>query len=249
MSEDPTTATEPTDEPTAQGTVEPDAAPPETPAEATEEAPPWGDDFDPQRAWNTIQTQRARETQLEQQIKALREDPQALNEFLSELGYELPDDEDDTDEDEFLDEDPDDDDEDDPLAARLKALEQKLAEQEQKEAAKAEEAVLNQMLEGVEKQFASIDGEMDEEQKVELLNHARLFPLTEDGLPDIRAAHDALEARVETKVKSRLKGWAGTKDGSVVNAVGAPGTQVPDLDDPAQRRAYMKQRLMAQQDS
>lgn len=247
MSDEPTTATEPTDEPTAQGTVEPDAAAPETTTAVTEDAPPWGDDFDPQRAWNTIQTQRARETELEQQFKALREDPKALSEFLSELGYELPDDDDDTDEDTFLEDDPD---EDDPLAARLKDLERKLAEREQKESAQAEEAQLNQMLEGVEKQFASISPDIDEQQKVQLLNDARLLPLTEQGLPDVKAAHEAREAFIQSQLDARLKGWAGTKDGQVVNPVGAAGTQVPDLDDPVQRRAYMKQKLMqAQQDT
>lgn len=57
-------------------------------------SPPWGEDFDAERAWSTIQTQRQAEKDLKAQVgeyEALLADPDAL---LSRLGYETVTDED-----------------------------------------------------------------------------------------------------------------------------------------------------------
>ncbi len=76
---------------------------------ATEDTHPWGDDFDPARAWSTIQQQREAENNLKNENRTLkeqaefasrlREDPQALREFLEEQGYEFELDDDDEDDD------------------------------------------------------------------------------------------------------------------------------------------------------
>jgi hypothetical protein len=78
---------------TAQDAVEPNEPVAEAPA-------PWGDDFNPDRAWRTITHLRDREKELEKQAKEferLRNDPDAFREFVSELGYELPEDDDEPD--------------------------------------------------------------------------------------------------------------------------------------------------------
>lgn len=54
--------------------------------------PPWGDDFDAARAWQTISHLRKREQELESDAKAwkrFREDEDARRETLAELGYEF----------------------------------------------------------------------------------------------------------------------------------------------------------------
>jgi hypothetical protein len=72
---------------TAQAAVEP----------TTSEAPvPWGDDFNPERAWKTITHLRDREKELEKQAKEferLQQDDSAFKDFVSQRGYEIPDEE------------------------------------------------------------------------------------------------------------------------------------------------------------
>jgi hypothetical protein len=66
--------------------------------------PPWGEDFDAARAWQTISHLRKRESELESDAKAwkrFREDEDARRETLTELGYEF---EEDGEDDEFDDE-------------------------------------------------------------------------------------------------------------------------------------------------
>lgn len=76
---------------TAQDAVEPNEP------SSTESPAPWGEDFDKDRAWRTITHLRDREKELEPQAKQferLRNDPDAFREFLSEQGYELPEEDD-----------------------------------------------------------------------------------------------------------------------------------------------------------
>ena len=88
MSDDPTQAAESAE--IAQSAVETESSP-----------PPWGEDFNPERAWNTITHLRGREKELEseaKQWKQFREDEEFRKQQLAELGYEFeeePDDEDD----------------------------------------------------------------------------------------------------------------------------------------------------------
>lgn len=79
--------------------VETTDAPVDEQATGTEETHPWGDDFDPARAWNTIQQQREAEKTAKAEAdalredaefaKALRNDPAALRSFLEEQGFEV----------------------------------------------------------------------------------------------------------------------------------------------------------------
>lgn len=79
--------TDPADVPVeaAQDAVEPTSA----------ESVPWSEEeYDRERAYNTIQNLRRRETDLEKEAKQferLQTDPDAFREFVSQRGYELPD--------------------------------------------------------------------------------------------------------------------------------------------------------------
>lgn len=237
MLDDPTTADEPTDEPAdVQSTPEPDAVTPETPEAVEEEVvvPPWGDDFDPERAWKTITHLRSREKELEtaaKEYERLRSDPDAQAKFLEQLGYELADD--DTDE-PAGEVDVEDDDE------PLDPLEQRLARIEELEAQRAQEAQTQRLVTYVEREFDEIGG-LSDDQRTFVLNHARLLPFTPDGMPDIKSAHVAYLEHVAALKKE----WAGTKKAASVSPVGTSGTQVPNLDNPKERHEWLKQQLAA----
>jgi hypothetical protein len=97
--------------------------------------PPWGDDFNPERAWQTITHLRDREKELEPDSKAykrLQEDEDALREFLAERGFEVDDQEDPEPEADF-------DEEDDPTAHLQSRLDQFEQWKEQQEAEKQAE--------------------------------------------------------------------------------------------------------------
>lgn len=83
--------TDPADVPveTAQDAVEPTEPSSESPA-------PWGEDFNPDRAWRTITHLRDREKELEKQAKEferLQNDPTAFRALAEQYGYEIPEDE------------------------------------------------------------------------------------------------------------------------------------------------------------
>ena len=89
MSEDPTQAAESAE--IAQSAVESEGPP-----------PPWGDDFNPERAWQTITHLRGREKELESEAKTwkqFREDEEFRRQQLAELGYEFEEEQEDEDDD------------------------------------------------------------------------------------------------------------------------------------------------------
>lgn len=101
--------------------------------------PPWGDDFQPEKAWGTIENLRRREKELEQserELKALRSDPDRFREFASQHGYEF--------EEEPV-EEPVYDEGYDPVAAKVDALEQKIQQQEIAQTVKAIESHIDEL--------------------------------------------------------------------------------------------------------
>lgn len=66
---------EPATEPT------PDAPEPQQPEPQKDSTPPWGDDFDPARAWHTIQTLREREKELSKVTPLTDDQKQRLDEY------------------------------------------------------------------------------------------------------------------------------------------------------------------------
>src|SRR5688500_13361811 len=89
-------------------------------------APPWGDDFDAQRAWETITKLRGFEKQAKE-FERIQSDDDARAEWLKSQGYEIADDEpDDSDDEELFEED-------DPIApvrTELEEIKQWKAQQE-----------------------------------------------------------------------------------------------------------------------
>lgn len=67
---------------------------PDTPVDAAQgaeatEAPPWGDDFDAGKAWNTITTQRQAEKELKEELRQIREDREAFLKFTEQHHRDL----------------------------------------------------------------------------------------------------------------------------------------------------------------
>jgi len=87
-------AEEPEAGPTTPAPVQGDAEPTEPPS-----SPPWGENFDPVRAWETIQTQRQSESELKQQLQeakqvkdlweAAQKDPELQAQILGMWGYDV----------------------------------------------------------------------------------------------------------------------------------------------------------------
>jgi len=171
-------------------------------------------------------------SQYEQLVEGLQsDDPDTRASAAQALGLEF------VDPDEV--EDPDDDV--DPSDRRLTALEQRIAEREQREAEtaqQAEEAVLIEQAEqSIERELDAIGG-LDADQREWIVNQSLLLAPTEQGFPDIPAAH----VKYQAFISAEKKRWAQSKQGAVVSPVGTSATQAPDLDDPEQRVAWMTQR-------
>ena len=244
LDDDPTMADESADEPTEQSAVE--AETPDVEAPVSEDAPPpWGEDFDPSRAWNTITHLRDREKELAKQVKEferLRSDPEAQRAFLNELGYELEDEPEET-------ADDDEPEYDDPAMARIAALEKRLAEKERTESEAAGRAALEEQVEYAKKRMDATFEQLqvsDADEREWIVNKAlTLDPIVDENgrqVPDIATAHKAFNELFTRKQKA----WADTKNAPVVQP-GTAGTQVPDLSDPEQRHEWMRQRLLASQ--
>jgi hypothetical protein len=219
VSDDPTI---PADEP-----VEAAQSAPET----TDAPPPWGDDFDPARAWKTISHLRSRETELEKQAREyerLRSDPEAQREFLDSLGYEVEDDD--------LDEPAP---QADPEAAALKAqLEEIVSWKEQREAAEREAAFRKD----VTQLATEADVELDESD-LEWIAF-RASKSGEVNAASVKTAFDALYERDIARAQRYGERLKNSKKAPVVTPQGAAATPAPpDLDNDAERQRWMLERM------
>jgi hypothetical protein len=213
--------------------------------DTTTSPPPWGDDFNAERAWQTITHLRGREKELESDARAfkrLQEDEDAFAEYLAARGYELGDSDDGADdgiEEEYED--------DDPRWARLEKAEQKLAEIEQQRDAADKAAEWNGW-ESYVKDLASKEG-------VELtgrdLKALKLDSAGKDGRPvepgkaakalaehleDLRAYEQQVIERSRKQRKRPPQSPGG----------GSTATQTPDLDTHQARVAHMVQQYADQ---
>lgn len=175
-------------------------------------------------------TQRA--SQIEQMVAGLRsEDPDTRRWAAEGLGVEL------------ADEDPGEPLHEDPRIAQLLAEQAEMKawkeQQQQRDTQADEQQRIDQIDAQAQAKLAAIDGLDDEERDWvygrALTNH----PPTTDGLPDIEAAHAELVAFQQKQMQK----WAASKRAPHVTPVGSSGTQQPNLDDPAERVAWMTQRL------
>jgi hypothetical protein len=173
---------------------------------------------------------------------------------LQALGYDLDEDA------EAVADDLEDDDEDYYEDNELSGFKQKLAELEQwkqaqeqafteslqqQEAQQYEDAVnefLDESWVELKKQIGRDDFSEEEELVLEQMAAANL---DEDGLPDLGKAYTLLS---DVLAANRGK-WVKSKDAPEVSTAGSSATQVPDLDDPKQRREYMENRIAAIQAS
>ncbi len=84
------------------------------------------------------------------------------------------------------------------------------------------------------------DGDDDAKVVIEWVEtRALAMPRREDGTVDIKGAHEQFEA-LRTKL---LAQQSKPKPAPAAPRNGTAGTQVPDLDDPDARRAWMRDRL------
>jgi hypothetical protein len=207
-------------------------AEPSTP-EAPDAPPPWGDNFDADRAWRTITHLRDRERELESSAKALQrlqEDETALREFLAEKGYELPEEDDD----DLTDED--DDDPIAPLRSQVQSIEEYIAEQRAERAVDGFAKHLGQLAKDAELDLSDRDKQIVFRDALDMkggLNKAN----TEAAFK----AHTDYLRSYESRVR---EGWQQRKKAPTpATTTGQSATQVPDLDDAASRQAWMIEQM------
>lgn len=210
---------------------------------AGEDAPtPWGDDFNPERAWKTISHLRGREKELEAQAKQfqkLREDPDALREFLAEQGLEFAEDDEDTDV------DPENawvDDEDPDPTAELRKQVQELSQWQQQQLVNQAQAEFNEHIE----QLASQEGvELDDFDRETILARSIQTGFTRDTT---EKAFKSLVERNKQREQKALDAWRQSKRAPHVSASGKSATQKIDLTDPNTRAEYIDELLSSRED-
>lgn len=167
----------------------------------------------PQQDWERDYKELQREfTRTRQQMTDPEYQAKVAQEWLSEQGYALPEDE----PEQF----------DDPtqaLAARLDAFEAQLTEREQAEQRQQQIADLEATTEA---KLAKIDG-LDEGDKNWIVSRAIVLPPHEDGSLDVDQAYQELVARDQ----ARMKQWRDTKRAPHISPNGQAATGVKNLDD------------------
>jgi HD-GYP domain-containing protein (c-di-GMP phosphodiesterase class II) len=157
--------------------------------------------------------------------------PEAL---AAALGFEVDDDEQSTSE-------PD---EPDPVREMRSEWEQFKAEREAEQARKAEDDYVARVDRGVQEQMqalakqAGVD-ELPQRTQELLVSRALVAHTGPDGMPNVRAAFDELEA----EWTERQKGWASSKETTHIQPGGQEATEVPDLDNEEARRDFMASKL------
>jgi hypothetical protein len=221
VSEDPTI---PADEP-----VEAAQSAPET----TDAPPPWGEDFDAARAWQTITHQRKREAELEtvaKEYERLKSDPDAQKEFLSTLGYEVEDDDD------MFDEQP----QENPEVAALKKQLEDLATWRDREEASRRESAFNADLDRLAEK-AEVELDADDREWI-AYRASKNGP--ENFTPEaVEAAFQALYERDIARAQTYGKRLKASKKAPVVAPAGQPATETKSITemDPEAHRAYARE--------
>lgn len=233
MSDEPdTTAAESAE--AAQGAVT-DEAP------STEAPPPWGEDFSPERAWQTITHLRGREKELEPHHKTLErlqsgEDLDTFRRLAEKYGFEVPD--------EVEDELEDDGGEEDPRDQQLKQLEERLSRQEQQYVERTRREQWAGWTDHV-KQLADAEGYELSERDLKRLAFESAdeanFPIEPAAAKKILS--DYL-AESEEIAKARMERWKSSKKAPHVSPAGKAGSgPKPDLTTTQGREAYFRERL------
>lgn len=211
------------------------------PVETTEEksSPPWGDDFDAQRAWDTITNLRgevkeaksASASDEDREILAALNDPERHQEVLDRLGYELGDETGDDEYDEFGLEDEDD--LQDPNVERLTRLEAELGRQQEEKDLESFNSHLNDLAQQSEVKLSNRDREY-------------LFLASQSQGFTPQATEKVWKEWAQERENERkgvIEDYVKSKKASPVPSVGTSATEMPNLDDPQTRRAWMAERL------
>lgn len=119
------------------------------------------------------------------------------------------------------------------LEARFDGLQRELTEREQKQQEAAQVAAIRAGLDSL--------GITDETERNVVLGTAWTLPLTDDGLPDVKAAQAAIEARDN----ARMRAWGETKNAPRSIQPGSPATQQKNVADMSREEAinWAAQRL------
>jgi hypothetical protein len=200
--------------------------------ETTDAPPPWGEDFDAARAWQTITHQRRREAELEavaREFERLKSDPDAQKEFISGLGYEVE-------EDDIEDDEPGV----NPDVAALKQQLDDLAQWREQREAEERAAAFNA---DVDRLAEEADVELDSDDREWIAYRASK---AQGGFtPEaVQAAFKALYDRDIARAQRYGERLKNSKKAPVVSPPGVPATPAPtDLDDPQARVKYMLERM------
>lgn len=201
-----------------------------SPTGSTEAPTPWGEDFNAERAWQTISHLRGREKELESDsklLKQLREDEGARREFLSrEFGYEF---------------EADDEDEDDDLDTGVQPQHDPRVDQLQNQ---LQQVLSRQANKDFEEDLDAAAGEA----KMKLTARERRFVKAESVANGFNAdaTRKALKEVLEDREALRgqfLEEYRGSKRAPHVSSVGKSASQKPNLDDPSERAAYIDEMM------
>lgn len=215
-----------------------EATPEAEAASASETPAPWGEDFNPERAWNTISHLRGVEKELEPKAKQYErlvngEDPDAVQEILEKYGYEISNDDDEEEETDELAE------WEDPTAAELAALKKEQAELKAWKDAQ----------EGMQ-QVAAFESTVDalaEKDHVELEDFHKLYIAQQvSGNPTPKAiekAYTDLKSRLEEGQKKTIGNHIKSKSAPSGPGGGESASEVPDLNSRAEIVAHMQSKM------
>jgi vacuolar-type H+-ATPase subunit I/STV1 len=217
-----------------EGTPEPANTPDQ--GTGTQEQSNWQERYEHLQPEFTRATQdrdryRQEAEQTRQLVAALQaEDPQVRQQAAEALGLQLID-------------EPEDDTQSDPNEQLARELAELKQWRDEFTGSQQQEQYVAQIEQSVEQQLDQL-GDLSEPQKDWIVSRAIALPPTQDGLPDIQAAHTEFQALINAEKQS----WAKSKPRSAfTSAAGQEATQVPDLDKHENRVDYMLSRLQADQ--
>jgi hypothetical protein len=210
--------------------VEPEEAA-DTAVEPT--SPPWGDDFDAQRAWDTIQKLRPFEKQA-REFERIKTDEEARAAFIKELGYEFADDDEpDVPEEELF----EDDDPVAPLNKKLTELEQWKQQQEAKETA-------NQIRQDLDAIHGDSDWELDDKARRWIVHEASQDPKGFDRAALERAHKDLIDQWEQIAARGVERAKKPKPKAPHITAAGKPATGTKSITDmtPEEHRQWARER-------
>jgi hypothetical protein len=210
-------------------------------------SPPWGEDFDADRAWRSIQAGRETEKELKERLRAAEaawDDEDAAYQRVSEKFPHWLDDGgsvESDDDDEYED--------DDPREAQLKELADRQAAHDQWITEQKDQAQLRAYHADVDKVQAEKEVEFDQDDRVLIAQKAASY--NNDGKPftkkELEKAVDWLIARDERVAQARLDRLKSSKRAPHVSAGGNAGKgPQPDMDTLEGRTAFYNAKMAEQ---